>query len=179
MNRRSKKYIISAVLFLMLWTIMAFSVSALIDPVAIVRDNHFETGKVQLDINAGKPIFTNNDLNLAPAESITKAITVHNDGTVPVYYRLYFETHAGDLNRFLTMRLYKDGQEVFRKKASEWTMQSVFTASEPLDVGETVRFKLKATMTGNISNLGQNSFWKFDIIGEGVQVRNNPGQQFE
>ncbi len=179
MKNPPSKYIISTVLFLILLAVMAFTVSALIQPVAIVRNNHIETGKVQLEINDGKPVFLSSDLNLAPTESIRKALNLQNKSTVPVYYRIYFETHDGDLDRLLTISLYQDGQEIFTKKASEWTFQSPYTAEQAIEAGETVHYEVKATMATNVTNLGQDLFWKFDIISEGVQVRNNPEKQFE
>ncbi len=181
MNNSSvqKKVWKSIVAIILLFLMFAVTTYALVSSYLSVNDNLFETAKVDIDLNNGVPIFTQNDFALEPGRSNMKRFTITNNSTVDVYYRIYLNNIDGQLQDALTFEI-RDGDEVvYTAKMDDFNQDTPFISNEVLSVGETKILSAVVIMDPKSGNRFQSESCTFDVVASATQVRNNPTKVFE
>lgn len=76
-----------------------------------VKENFFQTGVIDIDLNGNKPIIggdeEDKDLLFEPGMTIKKEFYIENKGSGDVFYKLYFEGIKGKLGDVLEITIYK------------------------------------------------------------------------
>ena len=168
-----------AVLSLML----AATTYALISSVVTITDNSFQTGRIKIDLNGGKPVFATakgSHLNIEPGQTIKSDFYIENEGSADAWYRLYIQDATGELSDVLIFTISdENGNILYSGKASDIDKSKPFTDDNPLTPGEIRFFTMTVKMPESAGNEYQNEDLSFDITADAVQVRNNEGKEFE
>lgn len=161
-----------------------------------VRNNTFDTGKVDIDLwgeyyeatkdttdpnGPDKSIIHESEFLFEPGMTVKKPAYVTNNSTDPVYCKLYFKDIAGELANILEITI-KDGDKVlYTGKASNLTgADAEHWALDKTIIG----MKEKKTYTvffhypKDEGNAGQNQYLTFTMVAEAVQTKNNPEARF-
>lgn len=77
-RRRARASLAAAVVLAVLLVLTTVALGA---SFVRVDDNLFETGRVEIALNGGKPVFTGGDLNIEPGHTLVRDFTVENLGT--------------------------------------------------------------------------------------------------
>jgi hypothetical protein len=152
---------------------------ALAMPSVSVIDNLFDTGAVKIDLNHGEVVFDGSDINLEPGYRLKKEFTVTNEGTTPIYYRLYLENVEGELADALVFQIYDGDTLLYEGEAKYFNKENYCEGTTPLLVGETVTLTALVTMRSEVGNAFQGSGISFDMAAQAVQSKNNPNRIFE
>ncbi len=170
-----QKAIIIAVLSLML----AVTTFALIFSFVEVEDNKFVTGKVEIELNGGQPVFDGTEAHIEPGSSLTKEFTVTNTGTADAYFRIYLENTKGMLKDSLHFSLYDGDKLIYEGRADSLNKENPCVSEELLKRGDTRLLKAVVTMNQDSGNIYQASALTFDITIDAVQAKNNDNIEFE
>lgn len=195
------------IVIIVLLIVLCFTSAALAFSLARVENNLFRFGEIIIDIgyyddhgnpkyNEDGPMFVEeqgDNNTMEKGEEKVKNIFVVNKGFLPMYYRLYFEGVSGRLKDIISVRIEdKDGNTLIGfDKASDFTKENSVSIGELLngrpnsdtDVGDLANLKLVLTYPENASALNADDSvsygLKFNLIAEGVQVRNNDEREFD
>lgn len=162
---------------LILAVMLAVTTYALILSMIGVKNNLFETGKVEIELNGGKKIF--DDTDIEPGKSIVKEFTVKNESSAEVYYRIYADKVEGSMSEALEIRIYDGEEEIYKGKIEEMDRKRACVGEEALKAGEEKKLKAIVKLSESAGNKYQNGEISFDIKADAVQARNNPGKTFE
>ncbi len=181
MNNSSlqKKVWLSIAAIVLLFVMFVVTTYAFVSAFLSVEDNLFETAKVDIDLNGGVAIFTEEDFALEPGRSNKKDFTITNNSTVDVYYRIYLDGIVGDLQDVLRFEIY-DGEELlYAADMNDFNRDTPFVSDKVLAVGETKVLSTVVVMDTKAGNHYQNQSCSFDMVANATQVRNNPTKVFE
>ena len=178
-SKKKSRAIWSFVLALFLLAALIITTYALIQSVASVPENRFETGRVSIELNGGKSIFGGEDINIGPGYSVKRDFTVENTGAADAYYRLYLENVENSLADSLIFELYDGDTLLFSKPVSSFTKDEPYVSGEILPAQTVKTLTAVIRMEEGSGNLYQNTGVLFDITVDAVQARNNDGVAFE
>lgn len=168
----------SIIAIVALFCMLALTTYALVFSLVSVEDNLFETAKVDIELNGGKPVFDGSDLHVEPGHALVQDFTAENRSTVDVHVRLYLENVEGTLQEALTFAIYDGETQLFSGTAAELTRENPCMSGEPLAAGETRTLTAVVTMQEEAGNAYQNGGIIFDMTADAVQARNNPDKAF-
>lgn len=175
-KKLKKKGVAIAVLCIML----TVTTLALILSFVGVEDNKFLSGNVEIEVNDGKTVFSEQDSLLEPERTLIKKFTIENKGSADVYYRLYLENIQGDLRKALNFKIYDGDELLFDGSAIDLSKENPCISDKKLLKGEIRTLVTLVKMNGDInSNNYQTKNMKFDITVDAVQSKNNPNRAFE
>jgi hypothetical protein len=168
--KKISKRTLLAIVFSLFLCITTFAV--VLSDVNVER-NTFQTGTIQIDINGGKSILSEDEIqNFLPGQSITKTFTVSNKGTLDMYYKVYLGNVSGDLAGLLQVTLMDGETELYSGKASEFT--SAIAGQKNMTLAEKQEKTLKITFTyPEDANQPTNTSFSFELCATGVQYKNN------
>ena len=170
---------LSMILVVLLFLMWAFSTWAVLSSFISQNGNVFETARVKIVLNEGVRIFDEKDFQMEPGATMVKPITIRNESTVPVYYRLYFENIDGALQEALHFKIYDGDELVYSTKMKNFTVDAPFICGKSLEVGEVKELTAHVTMDPVTGNYYQNAGVTFDVVAQATQVKNNPNMEFE
>ena len=184
-----KKAWISILVILLLFVMFVVTTYAFVASFVTSEGNLFETAKVDIDLNGGKPIFTEESfiaepgepsLFLEPGRMARREFTVTNNSTVDVYYRLYLTEVEGILQDVLTINFYDESEKLlYSCLMSDLNDEKPFVDETVLKVGETKTLIADVVMAESSGNIYQDEAVTFSVVADATQVRNNPGRVFE
>lgn len=152
---------------------------ALLYPTVSVEGNFFQTGTVKINLNDDDPVIKAEEFLFEPGMTVIKEFFVENEGTIDVYYRLYFDNVEGEAADVLEITM-KDGDQVlYQGKAAELTKENACLSEKVLGVGEKVWLTITFRYPKTEDNDTQRQFMDFDICADAVQTKNNPDKLFE
>lgn len=185
----SKKVWISILVILLLFVMFVVTTYAFVASFVTSEGNLFETAKVDIDLNGGVPVFTEDSFKsepgepskyLEPGRMARRTFTVTNNSTIDVYYRLYLTDIVGSLQDVLTINIYDEDENLlYSALMSEMTDESPFVDETILKMGETKNLIADVTMDPRSGNIYQNEEVCFSMVADATQVRNNSEKIFE
>lgn len=184
-SKKTRQKLYSSIGIAVLLSLMlSVTTYALITSIAGVEDNSFRTGSVRIDLNGGKPIFSEDrngsHMNIEPGHTLKEDFYIRNEGTADAYYRIYLKNISGDLDDILLFNLVdENGHVLFSGTAEQFDSKNAYEGEEPLAPGESITYTMTVKMPEEAGNTYKNADITFDMSADAVQVRNNDGKEFE
>lgn len=177
---KMKKLSISVITLVILCLCLCITSFALGMTVYEVKNNSFQTGGIEIDLNGGKPIITADEFLFEPGMTVEKDFYIQNNGTWAVYYKLYFSQVSGNLGDVLDVTiLNEDGTELLSGKLSALTESNVLALENELAVGQKQDMKVRFHFPEDAGNSTQGGTLTFELSAVAVQTKNNPDKEFE
>ncbi len=145
-----------------------------------VKNNSFQTGGIEIDLNGGKPVITADEFLFEPGMTVEKPFYIQNNGTWAVYYKLYFSQVSGNLGDILDVTiLNEDGEELLSGKLSALTEKNVPALENELAMNERQNLTVRFHFPEGEGNAYQGGSLRFELSAIAVQTKNNPDKEFE
>lgn len=139
--------------------------------------NLFETGTVSIELNEGRPVFSDG-VPLEAGRTATEEFTVSNTGTADVRYRIYLADVTGDLAASLEFTIRRGDDVLFCGSAAELERVDACVSDAVLAPGHvdvlTASVRLLPAAVGD----GRGQSASFDLCAQATQVKNNEGGAF-
>lgn len=178
-NKTAKKLTASVVAVIILAVCLCITTFALVYSTVAVDNNLFQTGTIQIDLNGGQPVITEDEYLFEPGMTVEKPFYIENQGTWDVYYKLYFDNVEGGLADVLEVEI-RDGDTVlFGGKIADLTKETVGAADDILKLNERRELTISFHYPEEAGNSGQAQYLSFDLKADAVQTKNNPNRLFE
>lgn len=144
-----------------------------------VKDNIFHTGTVEINLNDGKPVITEEEYLFEPGMTVEKEFFVQNNSSWAVYYRVYLDQVSGGLSDVLQISI-KDGDELlYEGTAQELNRKNVNAVDHILQVNEKKILTVVFYFPKDKGNEAQDHELSFIMYAEAVQTKNNPDKLFD
>ncbi len=175
-----KKLTISIVSLVLLCLCLCITSFALGYTVFEIRNNRFQTGGIEIDLNGGKPIITADEFLFEPGMTVEKPFYIQNNGTWAVYYKLYFSEVSGNLGDVLDVTIFnEEGETLLTGKMSSLTEKDVPALEDELAMGERKNLTVQFHFPEEEGNATQGSSLTFQLAAIAVQTKNNPDKEFD
>lgn len=167
--------IVAVIILVICLTVTTF---ALVWTSVSVENNLFQTGKVEINLNDGRPIIHESEFIFEPGMTVKKDFFLKNESAVSVYYRLYFESTSGGLADVLEITVSDGDRTLYKGTANELNNASVGAADDVLQIGEKRSLTVEFHFPKDKGNEAQGLDLAFTMCAEGTQCRNNPNKEF-
>ncbi len=145
-----------------------------------VRNNVFQTGGIDIDLNGGQPVITQEEFLFEPGMTVEKPFYIQNNGTWAVYYKLYFSGVSGGLGDVLDVTILNSaGQTLVCGKLSQLTQNSVHALENELAMDERQELTVRFHFPEEGGNEYQGGSVTFELSAIAVQTKNNPDKEFD
>lgn len=151
-----------------------------------VKDNFFQTGVIDIDLNGGAPIIGGDeeDANLLfePGMTIKKEFYIKNNGGWEVFYKLYFEEVVGNLGDVLEITIYEEGEPetvLLKGKISDLVNADELNIADKLEAGQKQDLIALFHFPKNEGNEYKGETLEFKMSAIAVQTKNNPSGDFK
>ncbi len=179
-NKTGKQLARGIAAIIILSACLVVTTAALVFATVRVNENFFHTGKIELDLNGGKPVITEADGYLfEPGMTVVRPFYVKNVGTGDAWYKLYFENVSGGLADILDITILDGSTVLYSGTANELSEANVEIAEGVLLVGERKDLTITFHYPESGGNAGQGEDLLFDFCAKAVQTKNNPDKNFE
>ena len=177
-NTTAKKLTGSIVAVIVLAVCLCITTFALVWATLSVENNLFHTGKVEINLNDGKPVIKEHEFIFEPGITVKKDFFIENDSTCDVYYKLYFDNLGGGLADVLEITV-KDGEKsLYQGTAAELNRTAVVAADDVLKISERRELTVYLHFPEDSGNDTQELSLTFDMCADAVQTKNNPNKLF-
>lgn len=177
---RTKKLSISVAMLILL--IFGLFVTSFILAYTVIKIEHssFKTGIIDIDLNNGEPIISEDEFLFEPGMTVEKPFYIQNNGTWAVYYKLYFTHVDGNLGDVLDVTIFnEDGTVMLSGKLSDLTKENAPAPEDVLDVQERHNLKVRFHFPEDAGNAVQSGSVTFELSAVAVQTKNNPDKEFD
>ena len=178
-NKTAKKLTGAIILAVFLAICLCITTYALVMAHVSVKENRFQTGVVDINLNDGKPVIEEHEFLFEPGMTVKKDFFIQNESTCEVYYKLYFDKVAGGLANVLEITIQKGDKILYRGTAASLNLTKVAAADDVLGVGERRELTILFHYPEGADNSGQGHELTFDLCAKAVQTRNNEDKEFE
>lgn len=178
-KKSAKKQLTSGIVTVaVLAACLCITTLALVYSMVSVEGNLFQTGRIEINLNDGKPVIEEGEFLFEPGATVEKSFFIENTGTWDVYYKVYMENLEGGLADVLEVSL-RDGDTVlYSGTAADFTEGNAIAAQGSLSLGERRELTLSFHFPENAGNRAQNLYLSFDLCADAVQTKNNPDRLF-
>ena len=178
-NKTAKKLTRAIILAVFLAICLCITTYALVMAHVSVKENRFQTGSVNINLNDGKPVIEEHEFLFEPGMTVKKDFFIQNESTCEVYYKLYFDKVTGGLANVLEITIQEGDKILYRGKAASLSNANVAAADDVLGVGERRNLTILFHYPEGADNSGQNQTLTFELSAKAVQTRNNDKKEFE
>lgn len=178
-NKTAKKLTRAIILAVFLAICLCITTYALVMAHVSVKENRFQTGVVDINLNDGKPVIEEHEFLFEPGMTVKKGFFIKNESTCEVYYKLYFDKVTGGLANVLEITIQKGDKILYRGTAASLNLTKVAAADDVLGVGERRNLTILFHYPEGADNSGQNQTLTFELSAKAVQTRNNDKKEFE
>lgn len=178
-NKTAKKLTRAILLAVFLAICLCITTYALVMAHVSVKENRFQTGSVNINLNDGKPVIEEHEFLFEPGMTVKKGFFIKNESTCEVYYKLYFDKVTGGLANVLEITIQKGDKILYRGTAASLNLTKVAAADDVLGVGERRELTILFHYPEGADNSGQGHELTFDLCAKAVQTRNNEDKEFE
>ena len=178
-NKTAKKLTGAILLAVFLAICLCITTYALVMAHVSVKENRFQTGSVNINLNDGKPVIEEHEFLFEPGMTVKKGFFIKNESTCEVYYKLYFDKVTGGLANVLEITIQKGDKILYRGTAASLNLTKVAAADDVLGVGERRELTILFHYPEGADNSGQGHELTFDLCAKAVQTRNNEDKEFE
>ncbi len=178
-TKTAKKLTTSLGIVILLSICLCITTFALVLSMVSVEDNLFMTGKVQINLNDGKPVIEEHEFIFEPGMTVKKDFFVKNESSCDIYYKLYFQNINGGLADVLEIKICDEDKVLFDGTAKELTQENVGAADDILRLNEIRQLQIYFHFPEEAGNEAQNLFLNFDMAADATQTKNNPNKEFD
>lgn len=178
-NKTAKKLTRAIILAVFLAICLCITTYALVMAHVSVKENRFQTGSVNINLNDGKPVIEEHEFLFEPGMTVKKDFFIQNESTCEVYYKLYFDKVTGGLANVLEITIQKGDKILYRGTAASLNLTKVAAADDVLGVGERRELTIQFHYPEGADNSGQGHELTFDLCAKAVQTKNNEDKEFE
>lgn len=175
-SEKSLRFSIAMILILSLC--LGITTYALVTYKVSVKDNYFQTGNVDIDLNNGKPVINENEFLFEPGMTVKKDFYIKNNSSWSVYYKLYFGDVSGGLKDVLEISIYDKDELLLSGHAEDLDRRQV-KMSDELAAGEKKDLTIYFHFPEEEGNESQEQTLSFRLSADAVQTKNNPDKVFE
>lgn len=177
-HKKLRRSMFIAVLLALMLGVTTF---ALITSMVEVKDNHFDTGVVKINLNDGNPVISEDEYLFEPGMRVVKDFFIENEGSIDAYYKIYLEDVKGDLADVLQLTIREKGTDkiLYQGTAKELTRGSAAVDEAVLSAGERKDLTIRFYFPKERGNEAQDKTLSFKMGATATQVRNNPDHSFE
>ena len=177
-HKKLRRSMFIAVLLALMLGVTTF---ALITSMVEVKDNHFDTGVVKINLNDGKPVISEDEYIFEPGMRVVKDFFIENEGSIDAYYKIYLEDVKGDLADVLQLTIREKGTDkiLYQGTAKNLTRGSAAVDEAVLSAGERKDLTIRFYFPKERGNEAQDKTLSFKMGATATQVRNNPDHSFE
>ena len=178
---KKKKLTVSVIVLAILCCCLAITSFALAYRVAELENNSFQTGGIEIDLNGGQPVITEDEYLFEPGMTVVKPFYIQNNGTWAVYYKLYFSQVSGGLGDVLEVAILDENKKtvLLSGKLSELTRDNTPAIEDELGSGQKRNLYVRFHFPKGSGNAVQGEGLTFELSAVAVQTKNNPGKEFE
>ncbi len=178
-NKTAKRLTASVAIIILLCICLAVTTFALVYSMVSVDDNLFVTGTVQINLNDGKPVISENEYLFEPGMTVKKDFFVKNESSCDIYYKLYFQNVNGGLANVLEVKICDGDKVLFEGTPSELNRTAVGAADDVLRLNEKRDLQIYFHFPEEAGNEAQSLYLSFDFAADAVQVKNNTNKEFD
>lgn len=178
-NNTGKKLTASIVTIIVLLFCLCITTYALVKETVSVKNNVFQTGVIDINLNDGKPVIEAHEFLFEPGMTVKKDFFIENNSTWDVYYKIYFENVDGGLADVLQIVIKDDTSVLFSGTATQLTDANVSAANDVLKIGQRKEMEIVFHFPEEKGNSAQNQTLTFDMSAQAVQTKNNPDKLFD
>lgn len=177
-HKKLRRSMFIAVLLALMLGVTTF---ALITSMVEVKDNHFDTGVVKINLNDGNPVISEDEYLFEPGMRVVKDFFIENEGSIDAYYKIYLEDVKGDLADVLQLTIREKGTDkiLYQGTAKDLTRGSAAVDEAVLSAGERKDLTIRFYFPKERGNEAQDKTLSFKMGATATQVRNNPDRSFE
>ena len=177
-DKTAKKLTASVTAIVILAICLCITTTALVWATVSVENNFFRTGKVEINLNDGKPVIEEHEFLFEPGMTVKKEFFIKNNSTHDVYYKLYFNNISGGLADILEVQI-KDGDKVLVSGTPiELSKAETCAVDDVLKLKEQKNLNIVFYFPQDSVNNAQNLKLSFDFCADAVQTKNNPNKVF-
>ncbi len=158
---------------------LVFTSFALVYSMVSAEDQLFQIGAVQINLNDGAPMMSEDEFLFEPGMTVKKEFFVKNESTCNVYYKLYFQNISGGLAEILEVEICDGDKILFAGTPATLTRTNVTAADDLLQLNEQRDLQIYFHFPEESGNQAQNLYLNFDFAVDAVQAKNNPDRNFE
>lgn len=151
---------------------------ALVHEKIVIEDNYFVTGDIKLNLNDGKPVINEDTLFIEPGMTIKRDFFLENISDNDAYFRIYFDNVSGELSEVLNVEIKEDNKVLFTGKVVDLSRDNLEASDEILKANERKDLQLTIYFPKESGNKYQDNKLQFNLVAEGVQVKNNDNKEF-
>ena len=177
--KTAKKLTASIATVIILAVCLCITSFALVYSMVAVEDNLFQTGKIKVNLNDGKPVIEEDEFLFEPGMTVEKDFFLENQGIWNVYYKLYFDNVEGGLADVLDVSIRNGDTVLYNGKAADLQKEQTGAADDVLKLNEHRELTIVFHYPEAGGNGGQNQYLTFDLKADVVQTKNNPQKQFD
>lgn len=178
-NVTGRRLTAGILLIILLMGCLCITTYALVMVTVTVDNNQFRTGRIEINLNDGKPVIEEHEFLFEPGMTVVKPFFVENRSTWEVYYRIYFDEVYGGLADVLEISIAHGDQVLFSGTAATLEQADVQAADDTLAVGERRELTITFHYPEEAGNRTQNQTLSFNLCAQAVQTKNNPGKLFD
>ena len=150
---------------------------------SVTTKNTFQTDAIDIILNNGNKIISENDQSIAPGKTIVTTFPLKNNSDHDVYYRLYFyniKDGEGNLADFLDVKikLVSTGETLYENTMPNLIRSKVNPIKTPLKAHEEIMLEATFFLPESAKNNLQGEGVTFDFVAEAVQSANNDEMNF-
>lgn len=178
-NPLIKKLTVCIVIISILTVCLCITTFALVYSIVSVEENIFKTGTVEINLNDGKPIITQDEFLFEPGMTVIKDFFIKNESSDAVYYKIYFDNISGGLEKILDVKISdkETGTKLYEGKAEGLIRENCSSAE--LSLYETRILTAEFHYPEDSGNKTQNLSMSFDMCAVATQQKHNNGRAFD
>lgn len=174
----AKKLTGSIVAVIVLAICLCITTFALVWATLSVENNLFHTGKVEINLNDGKPVIEEHEFLFEPGMTVKKDFFIENQSTCDVFYKLYFDNVEGGLADVLEITVKDGDKTLYHGTAKDLNRTDVSAADDVLNIKERRELTVLFHFPEISGNNSQGATLTFDMSADAVQTKNNPNKLF-
>lgn len=179
-QKRTAKQLTRAIILAVILAIcLCITTYALVLARVSVKENRFQTGVVDINLNDGQAVITEEEFLFEPGMTVKKDFFIENKSTCEVYYKLYFDKVSGGLADVLEITIQKGDKILYRGTAASLNRANVAAADDVLGIGAKRDLTILFHYPEAGDNSGQNQTLSFELSATAVQTKNNDNKEFK
>lgn len=179
-QKRTAKQLTRAIILAVILAIcLCITTYALVLARVSVKKNLFQTGVVDINLNDGQAVITEEEFLFEPGMTVKKDFFIENRSTCKVYYKLYFDDVSGGLADVLEITIQNGNEILYRGTAASLNRANVAAADDVLGIGAKRDLTILFHYPEAGDNSGQNQTLSFELSATAVQTKNNDNKEFK
>lgn len=178
-KRTEKKLTRAIILAVILAICLCITTFALVLARVSVKENRFQTGVVDINLNDGQAVIKETEFRFEPGMTVKKDFFIENRSTCEVYYKLYFDKVSGGLADVLEITIQNGNEILYQGTAASLNSDNVAAADDVLGIGAKRKLTILFHYPETADNSGQNQTLSFELSATAVQTKNNDNKEFK